>query len=83
MGQALMARGDRAPAKHARSVRAGEVPLSYDAISDEIGVAAMILLRLLTGPLNSPRGYGGMLLVMLAFSGLLRPRRRRRSTPGR
>jgi hypothetical protein len=38
MGQALMARGDRAPAKHARCVRAGEVPLSYNAISDEIGV---------------------------------------------
>jgi hypothetical protein len=30
-----MARGDHAPAKHARSVRAGEVPLSYDAVSDE------------------------------------------------
>jgi hypothetical protein len=43
----------------------------------------MSLLRLLTGPLNSPRGYGGMLLVMLAFSGLLTPRRRRRTTPRR
>src|SRR4029450_2601794 len=32
MGQGLMARGDRAPAKHARSVRAGELPLSYDAV---------------------------------------------------
>ena len=82
-----MARGDRAPAKHARSVRAGEVPLSYDAVSnDPIAVAAMSLLRLLTGTGNSPRGSGscgGMLLVMLALSGLLTPRRQRRSTPNR
>ncbi len=34
-----MGRGEHAPAKHARSVRAGEVPLSYEAVSDEhIGV---------------------------------------------
>jgi hypothetical protein len=73
-----MARGDQAPAKHARSVRAGEVPLSYDAVS---GVAAMRLAHLLTGNGRSPRGSGscgGMLLVMLALSGLLTPRRRRR-----
>jgi hypothetical protein len=30
-----MGRGEHAPAKHARSVRAGEVPLSYEAVSDE------------------------------------------------
>jgi hypothetical protein len=34
-----MARGEHAPAKHARSVRAGEVAPSYEAVSDEhIGV---------------------------------------------
>ena len=79
----LMARGDRAPAKHASSVRVGEVPLSYDAVS---GVAAMRLAHLLTGTVRSPRGSGscgGMLLVMLALSGLLTPRRRSRSTPSR
>jgi hypothetical protein len=82
-----MARGVRAPANHARSVRAGEVPLSYDAVfSEQIAVAAMSLLRLLTGTGNTSRGSGscgGMLLVMLALSGLLPPRQRRRSTPSR
>ena len=81
MGQGLIARGDRAPAKHARSVRAGGVPLSSGAGS---GVAAMRLVRPLTGTVRSPRGSGscgGMFLVMLALSGLLTPRRR--STPGR
>jgi hypothetical protein len=83
MGQGLMARGDRAPAKHARSVRAGEVPLSYDPVSDEqIAVAAMSLHRLLAGSGNprSSGSWGGMLLVMLALSGLLTHRRPRRST---
>ena len=73
------------PPRSPRSVRAGEVPLSYDAVSDEKSRwPAMSLLRLLTGTGNSPRGTGscgGMLLVMLALSGLLTPRRRRWSTP--
>jgi hypothetical protein len=52
-GKGLIARGDRAPAKHAHSVRADAVPLSYDTVSDEqIAVVAMSLLRLLTGTGN-------------------------------
>jgi hypothetical protein len=50
------------------------------------GWSAMSLLRLLTGTGNSPRGSGscgGLLLVMLALSGLLTSRRQRRSTLNR
>ncbi len=82
-----MGRGEHAPAKHARSVRAGEVPLTTKRFQTNIsGWSAMSLLRLLTGTGNSPRGSGscgGLLLVMLALSGLLTSRRQRRSTLNR
>jgi hypothetical protein len=48
--------------------------------------AAMRLLLWLTGLRNGrrdARGYGGMLLVMLALSGWLAPRSKRRPARGR